>query len=187
MKGATMPQAPLADAGVLTLAGPVSHDRCQMLIEKILSINLEAECECIRLYINSPGGDVDQGFALIDIMRWSRIPIHTTAMGCVASMGLLVLMAGAPGGRTVMPSCSLMSHRFAGAALGTHADLVAARVQQDLLHRRILDHYRLCTGVQDDTALEADLLRPTDRWLTPVEAVALGIADRVWDPKGSPR
>lgn len=175
-----MPRSSLEAEGVLTLRTPITQLSVDPLIDAILEHNLRGGRDFLRLYINSPGGDVDQGFALIDIMRWSRIPIRTTAMGMVASMGLLVLMAGQTGQRTVMPNCSLLSHRFATMTGGSHADLIAARRQQDFLHQRILDHYKTCTGLHEETAIEAELLQSTDRWLSPVEAVRFGIADRVW-------
>jgi ATP-dependent Clp protease protease subunit len=177
-----MSHTTLDDEGVLTLRAPITQASVEPLIDAIFTHNLTGGRDVLRLYINSPGGEVDQGFALIDLMRWSRIPIRTTAMGCVASMALLVFMAGERGQRTVMPNCSLLSHRFATMTIGNHADLLAARRQQDLLHRRIVDHYRACTHLHDDAAIEADLLAATDRWLSPAEAVRFGIADRVWAP-----
>ena len=180
-----MPASLLEAEGVLTLRAEITAATVNPLIDAILEHNLRGGREALRLYVNSPGGDVDQGFALIDIMRWSRIPIHTTAMGLVASMALLVVMAGAKGQRTAMPHCSLLSHRFAAGSGGNHADLVAARVQQDLLHRRIVDHYRTCTRLADESLVEAELLRSTDRWLTPAEAADYGLVDRVWAPEGS--
>lgn len=176
------PQAVLSAHGLLTLRGEISRENIHPLIDAILTHNLAGDVDALRLHLDSPGGSVDAGFALIDIMNWSRIPISTTAIGFVASMALLVFMAGTKGQRTVMPHCSLMSHRFAAMSAGNHADLLAARVQQDVLHQRILDHYRDCTGAESDALVEAELLRPTDRWLTPHEAVTLGIADRMWSP-----
>lgn len=177
-----MPHASLDIDGVLTLRGAINQDSIDPLIDAILQHNLAGEREHLRLYINSAGGDIDQGFALIDIMHWSRIPIRTTAMGRVESMALVVLMSGEPGTRTVMPHCSLLSHRATGMELGSHADLLAARVQQDLLHQRLVAHYLRYSSLPDAAAVEAELLRPTDRWLTPAEAVAFGLADRVWQP-----
>jgi len=181
-----MSHSALTDAGVLTLRSQITQDTIDPLIDAILTLNLDGGRECLRLYVNSPGGDVDQGFALIDVMRWSRIPIHTTALGTVASMALLIFMAGARGHRTVMPHCSLLSHRFATITGGNHADLIAARVQQDLIHRRIVNHYRTTTVLDNDALIESTVLQSTDRWLTPAEAVAYGIADHVWSPTTTP-
>jgi ATP-dependent Clp protease protease subunit len=179
------PRDPLDDEGVIRLFGPVDAASASAAIEAILDHNLRPRRPFLRLWVHSPGGEVDAGFALLDLMRWSRLPIHTTGLGLVASMGLLVLMAGAPGHRTLMPRTSVLSHRFQAGSAGSHADLVAQRCQQDLVHQRIVDHYAACTGLADPARIEAELLRPTDRWLTPEEAVALGLADRVWAPPTS--
>jgi ATP-dependent Clp protease, protease subunit len=175
-----MTRSPLDHEGVIRLFGPIGTASVQPAIEQILIHNLRGDRDRLRLYLDSPGGDVDQGFALIDVIAWSRIPVHTTALGLVASMGLLLFMCGAPGHRTLMPNCSVLSHRFATMSGGTHADLIAARVQEDLLHRRILDHYRRHGRLKADGDIEAELLRANDRWLTPAEAVAFGLGDRVW-------
>jgi ATP-dependent Clp protease protease subunit len=173
----------LDDEGVLMLTGEIDRNSAHTVIRGILEHNLRHTRDFIRLYIDSPGGHVDAGFALIDIMRWSRLPIRTTGMGLVGSMGLLVFAAGARGFRTLMPNTTILSHRFSTSNTGNHADLVAARVREDMVWNRILDHYRTCTGVADRNLLELDLLRPTNRWMTPEETVAAGLADRIWsDP-----
>jgi len=119
-------------------------------------------------------------------MAWScipiPIPIHTTGLGQIASMALLILMAGARGRRTLLSRTSVLSHRCSTTVAGTHADLLASRVHEDQMYARILKHYARCTGLQDLASIEAQLLRPTDRWLTADEAVTLGMADRVLAP-----
>lgn len=169
----------LREQGVLLLSGTIDRSTVHPLVAAILGAQGERPRDGITLYIDSPGGDCEAGFALIDLMRWSPVPIATVGLGMVGSMALLVLMAGRPGTRRIMPSASLLSHRFQSMTAGTHADLVAARVQQDLVHRRIVDHYRRCTRLQEDATIEAELLRPTDRWLTPAEAVSYGMVDRI--------
>jgi ATP-dependent Clp protease protease subunit len=167
-------------AGVLMLSGDIDRSSVQPIIRSIMERNLSGYRGDIRLFIDSPGGSVDAGFALLDIMAWSRVPIHTTGLGLVGSMALLVMMAGARGHRTLMPRASVLSHRFSTTVQGNHADLLASRTREDQMWERILDHYRRCTGTHDAAILEQELLRPTDRWLTPVEAVGFGLADRVW-------
>jgi len=175
----------LDDEGVMLLFGEVNAGSVEPIIRRILEHNLRRDRDVLRLYINSPGGSVDQGFALLDIMAWSRIPIHTTGMGLIASMGLLVLMGGASGHRTLLPRASVLSHRFSTQVAGTHADLLASRVHEDQIYERIIDHYLRCTGAVDRTALEVELLRPTDRWLTAAEAIRHGLADRILDTNGT--
>ncbi|TVR42386.1 MAG: ATP-dependent Clp protease proteolytic subunit [Planctomycetota bacterium] len=172
---------PLARAGIMKLFGSVVTERVEPIIDTILEANLTGRRDPLRLWVDSPGGSVDQGFALLDIMRWSQVPIATCGLGMVGSMGLLIVMAGAAGQRTLMPHTSILSHRFSGASMGSHADLVAERYRQDLLHQRIVAHYQRCTGLPA-ARIEAELLCPYDRWLAPEEAVACGLADRVWQP-----
>lgn len=172
---------PLQRAGVVKLFGAIAADTVEPVIDAILEANLTNRREPLRLWVDSPGGHVDQGFALLDIMRWSQVPIATCGLGLVGSMGLLVVMAGAAGQRTLMPSTDVLSHRFAGVSMGSHADLLAERYRQDLIHQRIVDHYQRCTGLSEQV-IEHELLRPQDRWLSATEAVTLGLADRVWHP-----
>lgn len=174
-------QSPLQRAGMVTLFGPVDDENVGPVIEAILNANLSGRREPLRLWVNSPGGNIDQGFALLDIMRWSRLPIATCGLGLVGSMGLMLVMAGAPGMRTLMPSTDVLSHRFAGITAGSQADLLAQRHRQDLIHQRIINHYQHCTQL-DVATIEEELLLPHDRWFSAAEAVALGLADRVWNP-----
>ena len=88
--------------------------------------------------VSSPGGDVDAGLALVDMMKWSRIPVYTTGYGMVASMGLIIFMAGTKGHRVVTPRCTMMSHRFWTMTGGNYSGLVARRKVEDLTHQAVL-------------------------------------------------
>ncbi|MFM2090019.1 MAG: hypothetical protein RLZZ127_508 [Planctomycetota bacterium] len=177
-----MSERVLSEAGLITLTGEISHAAVDSVIESILTANLSGRMDPLRLWIRSPGGSVDAGFALLDVMAWSKIPIHTCGIGLVGSMALLVLMAGARGHRILMPRTTVLSHRFSGASQGNHADMIATRVREDRLWELIVEHYATCTRLPDRDQMISELLRPTDRWLTADQAVALGMADAVWSP-----
>lgn len=168
-----------AESGIIYLFGQVDTERAAGICERIIQANLESEVPHIQLIINSPGGSLTAGFAIIDIMEWSQIPIYTTGIGMVASMGLLIFMAGEKGRRVVTPRTSVLSHRYSAWAMGTHSDLVATRKEQDLAHNRIVNHYIQHTGVKTEEDLNKALLRDVDTWLTAEETVRLGIADIV--------
>ena len=89
----------LADNGVYFFNSNVDSSSIGSAIEFILEANLDRECEWdfITMLINSPGGYVTDGFALIDVMHSSTIPIHTVGLGMIASMGLQLFLAGAKG------------------------------------------------------------------------------------------
>ena len=167
------------DNGILYLFGPIESGSAASLCERIIRLNVEARVPHIQLIVNSPGGSVDDGFAIVDLMEWSQIPVFTTGIGMVASMGLLVLMAGARGRRVITPRTSVLSHRYSWWAFGKHSELVAARKEQDLVHCRIVNHYVQHTGIRTEEELTRTLLRETDTWLTPGEAVRYGIVDCV--------
>ena len=169
----------LSDLGIIHLSGEVNDASAKEICDKILEINMAAQADQIQMIINSPGGSCAAGFAIVDLMEWSRIPVYTTGLGRIASMGLLIFMAGEKGHRVLTPRTSVLSHRFSAMAWGSHSQLVAHRREEDLLHQRILDHYLAYSTIKDEKELTEKLLRDVDTWLTPEEAVAHGLADKV--------
>ena len=149
------------------------------ICKNIIEMNISGEHSQIQMIINSSGGSVSSGFAIIDIMKWSRIPIYTTGLGMIASMGLLIFMTGEKGHRVVTPRTSILSHRFWSMGIGNHSQLLALRKEQDLMHKRILDHYIEHTNLKSVKELETTLLKDVDTWLNPEEALNMGIADTV--------
>jgi ATP-dependent Clp protease protease subunit len=166
-----------SESGIIYLFGGVDTERAARICERIIQANLEGEVPHIQLIINSPGGSLTAGFAIIDIMEWSQIPVYTTGIGMVASMGLLIFMAGEKGRRVVTPRTSVLSHRYSAWAVGTHSDLVATRKEQDLAHNRIVNHYIQHSAAKTEEELNKLLLRDVDTWLTAEETVRLGLAD----------
>jgi len=152
----------------------------------VIQLNLAAQVPHIQLIVNSPGGGLSAGFAIIDIMEWSQIPVFTTGIGMIASMGLMVFMAGERGHRVLTPRTSVLSHRFTGLSFGKHSELVAGRKEQDLAHCRIVNHYIQHTNVKSEEDLGRTLLRDSDVWLTPEEAVRFGLADLVQKDRKAP-
>ena len=169
----------LEERGILYLTGGIDDTKVEALSRQIIDLNIKGALDCIQLLINSPGGEVSAGFALIDIMEWSRLPVYTTGLGMLGSMGLLVFMAGEKGHRVLTERVSILSHRYSWWCMGKHSELLARRKEEDLIHRRILDHYLRHTSVTSVEELQKTLLRDVDTWLTAREAVELGVADIV--------
>ncbi len=167
----------LKDYGIIYLSGGIESSSAQSVCEQIIEINVAGEIDHIQMIINSQGGTCSDGFAIIDIMEWSRLPIYTAGIGMVASMGLLVFMAGESGRRVVTPRTSILSHRFSGISIGNHSQLLAGRKEENLMHERIVGHYLQYSSIDTREKLEETLLKDVDTWLTPTEAVEFGIAD----------
>ena len=167
----------LKDYGIIYLSGGIESSTAQSVCEQIIEINVAGEIDHIQMIINSQGGSCSDGFAIIDIMEWSRLPVYTAGIGMVASMGLLVFMAGEKGRRVITPRTSILSHRFSSISVGNHSQLLAGRKEENLMHERIVHHYLQYSDIGEKEKLEETILRDVDTWLSPTEAVDFGIAD----------
>jgi len=161
------------------MAGMVDDEMSARVTSQIIAYNMKGGLPRIQIIINSEGGLCTAGFAIIDLIEWSGLPVHTTGIGQIASMGLLVFMAGRKGTRLLTPRTSILSHRHRGRVGGSHGEIVAAVREHELNHTRIIDHYLRYSSVRTKEELEQTLLRETDLWLTPNEAVQFGLADKV--------
>lgn len=169
----------LSDYGIIYLSGVINETKAESVCKEIIEYNIKGSINQVQMVINSPGGPCTAGFSIIDIMEWSNIPIYTTGIGMIASMGLLIFMTGEKGHRVVTPRTSILSHRFSAINIGNHSQLIAGRREEDMLHERILNHYMTYSNIKDSKELERYLLRDVDTWLSTDEAVQLGIVDVV--------
>ena len=169
----------LSDYGIIYLSGVINEGTAESVCKEIIEYNIKGNINQVQMVINSPGGTCTAGFSIIDIMEWSNIPIYTTGIGIIASMGLLIFMAGAKGHRVITPRTSILSHHFSAMNMGNHSQLIAGRREEDMLHERILNHYMTYSNIKDSKELEKYLLRDVDTWLSAEEAVQLGIVDIV--------
>ncbi|NIS79600.1 MAG: hypothetical protein GTO14_05190 [Anaerolineales bacterium] len=169
----------LDDYGIIFVSSEIDQGTAQFVCEKIIEINVDENCDFIQLILNSQGGLCSAGFAIIDMMDWSRLPVYTTGVGIIASMALAIFMAGEKGHRVLTPRTSILSHRFSAFSQGNHSELIAKRKEEDLMHRRLLNHYIQHTALKTDEAVMETLLRDVDTWLTAEEALQMGIADAI--------
>jgi ATP-dependent Clp protease protease subunit len=170
----------LSDNGIYYFCNEFTTDTVRDAITWILDANFQSKTpyENLTLMITSYGGDLHSAFALIDVMRGSQIPIHTVGLGIVASAGLMTFIAGKKGERIITPNTSIMSHQWSSGAFGKEHELIATQKQFDLTTRRMVAHYKKCTGLSEKMIREK-LLPPQDMWLSASEAKEYGLADKV--------
>ena len=169
----------LYKSGLYLLMDVITAESCKDAIEFILKQNAEKKKQKrLQFMICSPGGDVPSCFALIDIMKGSRIPIHTVGLGVIASCGLLLFITGEKGKRTLTPNTSILSHQYSWGSYGKEHELFAQVKEFELSTERMITHYKKCTGLTEKEIRE-HLLPPEDRWLSAKEAKKLGICDKV--------
>ena len=146
------------------------------LIAQILHLESEDADRPIDLYINSPGGSLTATFAVYDAMEFVRAPIATTCIGQACSTAAILLAAGAPGHRSILPHARVLLHQPSARSQGAIPDLILEADEVIRLRaeaERVLSHH---TGQPLDT-LRRDTDR--DRIFTPEAAVEYGIVDRL--------
>uniref|UniRef100_A0A8C5UBM7 ATP-dependent Clp protease proteolytic subunit n=1 Tax=Malurus cyaneus samueli TaxID=2593467 RepID=A0A8C5UBM7_9PASS len=139
-----------------------------LVIAQLLFLQSESNKKPIHMYINSPGGSVTSGLAIYDTMQYVLTPVCTWCVGQAASMGSLLLAAGAPGMRHALPNARIMVHQLGRGRWATDIAIQAEEILQ--LKRQINGLYAKHTG-QPLPVIEAAMER--DRYLSPVEAQEL--------------
>ncbi|WP_375606241.1 MULTISPECIES: ATP-dependent Clp endopeptidase proteolytic subunit ClpP [unclassified Bartonella] len=161
---------------IIFINGPVEDGMAMLVCAQLLFLEAENPKKEISLYINSPGGVVTSGMAIYDTMQFIRPPVSTLCMGQAASMGSLLLTAGAKGHRFTLPNARIMVHQPSGGFQGQASDI--ERHAQDIIKmkRRLNEIYVQHTG-QDYEVIEKTLDR--DHFMTAEEAKAFGLVDDV--------
>lgn len=172
----------LSDHGVMVLMGEIDEDTVKPVIEWILHENYvrKKKIKELLLTICSSGGDLGVGFALIDVMRSSKIPIKTVGLGTIASCGLLIFLSGTQGRRVLTPNTSIMSHQFSWGTEGKAHELFATIKEFELTQQRMVNLYKNCTGLDEET-IKRVLLPPQDVYLSAQDALEYHICDHVAD------
>lgn len=161
------------------LFGEINSETAYEACAWILNANYaETKPDVLNLIINSPGGNLNDGFAIIDIMQSSSIPVQTIGLGEIQSAGLMIFMAGAQGRRILTPSTSVMSHEYSTGVMGKHNELVTMQKELTLTHERMMNHYKKHTKLSRKD-IEKFLLPPSDVYLSAEEAVQLNLADKI--------
>ena len=161
---------------IIFLSGPVHDAVSTLIVAQLLFLEAENPKKEIAFYINSPGGSVSAGLAMYDTMRYIRPAVSTMCIGMAASMGSLLLTAGAKGLRFSLPNSRVMVHQPSGGFQGQASDI--ERHAQDIIKmkRRLNEIYVEHTG-QPYEIIEKTLDR--DHFMSPEEAVDFGLIDKV--------
>ncbi|MFL1460717.1 ATP-dependent Clp endopeptidase proteolytic subunit ClpP [Roseococcus sp. DSY-14] len=161
---------------IIFLTGAVYDQVSSLLCAQLLFLESENPNKEISFYINSPGGVVSAGLAIYDTMQYIRSPVSTVCIGMAASMGSLLLTAGAHGKRFALPNARVMVHQPSGGAQGQATDIEIQAREILTLRRRLNEIYVKHTG-QPVEAIEAKLER--DSYMSAEEALAFGLIDQV--------
>jgi len=161
---------------IIFLGGPIDSDVANLVVAQLLFLASEDPKKDISFYINSPGGHVSAGLAILDTMNHIQPNVSTVCVGMAASMAAVLLSAGQKGKRFVLPNAEVMIHQPSGGAEGMAADIEITAKQILKLRERLNKILAKNTG-QKVEKIAADVDR--DFFLTSEEAVRYGIVDKV--------
>jgi ATP-dependent Clp protease, protease subunit len=161
---------------IVFLTGPIEDNGANLICAQLLFLEAENPDKDISLYINSPGGVVSSGLAIYDTMQYIRPDVSTLCIGQAASMGSLLLAAGAPGKRFCLPNSDIMIHQPLGGFRGPAADIEIHATQILKMRDRLNKIYAKHTG-QDLRVVSANIDR--DKFFDATEAKEFGLIDEV--------
>ena len=165
---------------IIFLAGPVEDQSATLVVAQLLFLEADNPKREISFYINSPGGVVTAGLSIYDTMQFIRCPVSTLCVGQAASMGSLLLCAGAPDMRFSLPNSRIMVHQPSGGFQGQASDILRHAEDIMKIKRRLNEIYVKHTGQEYDT-IEHTLDR--DHFMSADEAKTFGLVDRVLDKR----
>jgi ATP-dependent Clp protease protease subunit len=168
---------------IIFVTGQVEDGMASLIVAQLLFLESENPKKEINMYINSPGGVVTSGLAIYDTMQFIRPPVATLCTGQAASMGSLLLTAGAPGLRGSLPNASIMVHQPSGGYQGQATDIMIHAQFTEKLKRRLNEIYVKHTG-KDYDAVHNALER--DRFLSAEEAKEFGLIDQIYEKRAVP-
>lgn len=168
--------------GLHLLFDEINQDTARDVCEFVLKGSLLLEVPELTLIINSEGGSVSDGFAIIDVIETSAIPVQTIGLGLIASMGLLILAAGEKGSRILTRNTEILAHQFSGVLAGKHHEMVAAGQAHEKLEQQFIQHF-LRHSKMTEKQIKSVLFAPSDRYLTPQECKKYGLCDLVLEPE----
>jgi len=166
---------------IIFLGDAIDENVANSVIAQLLFLASEDPKKDIKLYINSPGGSVTDGLAILDTMNYVGPDVSTVCVGLAASMAAVLLSAGAKGKRFALPNAQILIHQVMGGAEGQASD-IKIKAEQILKIRDRLNKILVETTGQPLKKVEADTDR--DYYLTPQEAKTYGLIDNVIVGKG---
>jgi ATP-dependent Clp protease protease subunit len=166
----------LLENRIVFLVGEINHISASRCIMQMLYLQSVKKDQDINLYVNSPGGVVDDTLAIYDIMRFLSCDVATYCIGRAESGGAVVLMAGKKGKRYILPNAKVMIHQPFGGVYGQAADVEIQAEEILKTKDTLIKIMAACTG-QDEARVRDDSER--DRFFDAPQAVAYGIVDEV--------
>lgn len=165
---------------IIMLTGPVEDNMANSIIAQLLFLDAQDHTKDIYLYVNTPGGSVSAGLAIVDTMNFIKADVQTIVMGTAASMGTIIASSGAKGKRFMLPNAEYMIHQpMGGTGGGTQQTDMAIAAEHLLKTRNKLEKILAENSGKTVKQIHKDAER--DYWLTAEETLAYGFIDAIMD------
>ena len=161
---------------IVFIGGPIHDDLANSVVAQLLHLEQEDSDKDITVYVNSPGGSVTAGMAIIDTMNFIKSDVSTVCVGIAASMGAMILSQGAKGKRYVLPNSRVMIHQPMTGVEGQASDIAITAQEILKTKERLRDMLVDATGQKKDQ-IEKDMDR--DYWMDAPQAKKYGIVDGI--------
>ena len=165
---------------IVMVTGQIETNMANTVVAQLLFLESENPNADISLYINSPGGDVSAGWAIMDTMQYIKSPVSTIGMGLVASMASVLLAAGEPGKRFALPNADIMIHQPLGGIQGQATDMEIEMNEIQRIKNTLIAQMAGFTGRKEKELREA---MERNNWMTPERAKEFGLIDKVLTKK----
>ena len=165
---------------IIVVGGEIEPTMANSIVAQLLFLESENPNADISMYINSPGGDVSAGWAIMDTMQYIKAPVSTIGMGLVASMGSVLLAAGEKGKRFALPNTSIMIHQPLGGFQGQVTDVEIRVKKMQRTKQTLIKQMSEFTGRKEKELFDA---MERDNWMNPIEAKDFGLIDGILERK----
>lgn len=165
---------------IIVVGGEIESAMANSIVAQLLLLESDNPNADISMYINSPGGDVSAGWAIMDTMQYIKAPVSTIGMGLVASMGSVLLAAGEKGKRFALPNTSIMIHQPLGGFQGQATDIEIRAKKIQLTKQTLIKQMAEFSGRSEQELFDA---MERDNWMNPFEAKDFGLIDGVLERK----
>lgn len=161
---------------IVMITEPIDDHMMGVIVSQLLYLEAEDSTEPIHMYISSPGGSVMAGLAILDTMQLISAPVHTYALGMVASMAAVLFTCGERGHRYVLPNAEVMIHQPLGGASGQASDIEIQANHIISLKKRL---YAIIAEATSNSVKTIEKASDRDNYFTAEEAIKFGLADQI--------
>ena len=166
---------------IIFIRGLFDQNMADSVVAQLLFLESSDNTEDIRLYINSPGGEISAMYAIYDTMNYVKPDIVTVAMGDCISAASFILASGTKGKRYALPNANIMIHELSSGTSGKASDVKNYFKHLEFLHSKLAKHYSKFTG-QPLRKIKKDM--EIDYYMSPEEAKDYGLIDKIYKGRG---